>query len=97
MLYMVIETFVADADVVYTRFREKGRMLPDGLTYVNSWVSEDRTVCYQIMETADRALLDEWIERWNDIVSFDIVPIYQSAEAQKLIFGAEQVSSPSGT
>ncbi|MBO6519627.1 MAG: DUF3303 family protein [Rhodospirillales bacterium] len=97
MLYMVIETFIADADVVYARFNEKGRMLPDGLAYVNSWVSEDRTVCYQIMETPDRALLDEWITRWNDIVSFEVVPVHQSADAQKLILGMEQVSTPPGT
>ncbi len=93
MLYMVIETFDAGADAVYARFREKGRMLPDGLTYVDSWVSEDMRRCFQIMSAPDRALIDLWISNWDDIVSFEIVPIMTSSVAQEHVSGAEQVST----
>ena len=70
-----------DARPVYRRFHEKGRMAPDGLTYVNSWVTSDLTTCYQVMESADRALLDRWIDAWKDLVEFEVVPVMTSAEA----------------
>lgn len=85
MLYMIIETFKDGPEVVYARFRDKGRMLPDGLEYIESWVSEDLRVCYQIMSTDDRSLLDEWISRWDDIVSFEVVPVLTSKSAQTRI------------
>lgn len=97
MLYMVIERFSEGADIVYARFREKGRMLPDGLGYIDSWVSEDLSTCYQIMSTEDSSLLDQWMSYWNDIVSFDVVPILQSSDAQRQVFGVEQVSTPPRT
>ncbi len=97
MLYMVIETFSDGADVVYARFRDEGRMLPEGLEYIDSWVSEDLGTCYQIMSTADPGLLDQWMSHWNDIVSFDVVPILRSSDAQRQVFGAEQVSTKPGT
>jgi hypothetical protein len=82
MLFMVIERFRGgDAVPVYRRFRERGRLAPDGLTYVNSWVTEDLTRCYQVMACDDRALLDEWIARWSDLVDFEVVPVVTSAEA----------------
>ncbi len=63
-LYMVIERFRhGDAVPVYRRFRERGRMAPEGLNYITSWVDEDLATCWQVMETADRALLDQWISR----------------------------------
>jgi Domain of unknown function (DUF3303) len=65
---MVIETFVCGSEPVYARAAEQGRMLPEGLEYVDSWVSEDLGRCWQLMETDDRALLDEWIARWDDLV-----------------------------
>jgi hypothetical protein len=82
MLYMVIEHF-RDGDPlpVYRRFRERGRLAPDGLRYVASWVSEDRKHCYQVMETDDPALLHAWISRWEDLVEFEVVPVTTSAEA----------------
>ena len=82
MLYMVIEQFRGGDPVpVYTRFRAQGRLAPDGLTYVNSWVSEDLTTCYQVMESPARALLDEWIAAWADLVDFEVIPVITSPEA----------------
>ena len=76
MLFMVIETFRnQDAKSVYRRFRDKGRMTPDGLAFVSSWVSADLGRCFQIMETDDVALLQQWVAEWSDLVDFEIVPI----------------------
>ena len=69
MLFMIIERFKnGDARPVYERFRERGRMAPDGLHYVSSWVDTTLGSCYQVMETADRSLFDQWIRHWNDLV-----------------------------
>ena len=82
MLFMVVERFKhRDARAVYARAREKGRMLPDGLTYLSSWVSTDFTRCYQLMETSDPALLETWADRWRDLVDFEFVPVMTSSEA----------------
>jgi hypothetical protein len=66
---------------VYARFRERGRLAPDGLRYVTSWVTADGDRCYQVMECEDRALLDEWIAAWSDLVEFDVHPVITSPEA----------------
>lgn len=82
MRYMVIETFTQGPGPVYERARERGRMLPPGLEYVESWIDErglDR--CFQLMETDDPALFDVWTERWRDLAEFEIVPVVGSAEA----------------
>jgi hypothetical protein len=82
VLYMVVEHFRnQDALPVYRRFRERGRLAPDGLVYVSSWVDEDMKQCFQVMETEDRQLLDQWIANWKDIVDFDVYPVITSAEA----------------
>ena len=82
MLYMIIETFRhGDASPVYQRFRECGRLAPEGLTYVSSWVTADMRQCYQVMECGQIALLEEWMARWSDIVDFEVVPVITSAEA----------------
>ena len=79
---MVIEHFRnGDAVPVYRRFRESGRMAPDGLSYVSSWVTPDMTRCYQIMETTDRALLEQWMANWSDLVEFEVHPVISSKEA----------------
>jgi hypothetical protein len=89
-LYMVIETFNdGNAGPVYQRFRERGRLAPEGLTYVSSWVDTNLQRCYQVMDTNDRALLDQWIANWSDIVSFEVIPVLTSAQA------AEQAASKS--
>ena len=85
-LYMVVERFRnGDAVPVYRRFRERGRMAPPGLNYVSSWVTEDLSTCYQVMETADRALLDEWLQRWSDLVEFEVHPVMTSQEAAERV------------
>ncbi|MDP1859419.1 MAG: DUF3303 family protein [Gemmatimonadaceae bacterium] len=82
MQYMVIETFRNDdARPVYRRFRESGRLAPDGLLYVSSWVTDDFRRCYQVMECDDIALLNEWIAHWRDLVDFEVIPVVTSAEA----------------
>jgi hypothetical protein len=70
---------------VYRRFRDRGRLAPDGLRYVSSWVTEDLRRCYQVMESDDRALLDQWIAQWEDIVDFEVFPVITSAEAAAAI------------
>jgi len=82
MLFMIIEHFRNDdARPVYERFRARGRLAPDGLRYVNSWVTPDITRCYQVMECEDRALLDQWMSRWDDLVAFEVVPVMTSPDA----------------
>ena len=82
MTYLVIEHFKnKDAASVYRRFRERGRMAPDGLVYISSWVDESLERCYQVMETDDPALLDTWTKHWSDLVDFEIHPVITSKEA----------------
>ena len=86
MLFMVIEHFRAGrAPEVYRRFRERGRMAPEGLRYVASWVDMDYKRCFQVMETDDEALLAQWTSNWDDLVDFEIVPVRTSAEAAAAI------------
>ena len=88
MLYMIVERFHdGDAKPVYARFRERGRLAPQGLTYVSSWVDDELRICFQLMETSDRALIDEWIANWRDLVSFEVYPVIESAEAAKRVLG----------
>ena len=85
-LYMVVEHFKNDDAVpVYRRFRERGRMMPDGLVYVSSWVDRDLARCYQIMQADDPVLLDTWIANWSDLVDFEVHPIMTSKEADDII------------
>ena len=82
MIFMVVEHYrKGDPRPVYERFRERGRLAPDGLRYISSWVTPDLTRCYQVMECEDRALLDQWVAAWEDIVEFEIHPVITSAEA----------------
>ena len=83
MLFMVIERFHPGRAVdVYRRFRDHGRLAPENVTYVASWVTSDLTRCYQVMEAQDRTSLDPWIERWRDLVDFEVVPVMTSLEAR---------------
>lgn len=87
MHYMIIEHFRSgDARPVYARFRERGRLAPDGLRYVGSWVTDDLARCYQVMECDDRALLDQWMAAWSDLVDFEVIPVVTSAEASARVF-----------
>jgi uncharacterized protein DUF3303 len=85
-LYMVIENFKnGDAAPVYRRFRDRGRLAPEGLSYISSWVNDQLDRCYQLMETEDRALLDRWIANWSDLVDFEVHPVITSKEAAEKI------------
>jgi hypothetical protein len=76
MLFMVVERFRnQDARAVYRRFRDKGRMMPEGLAFVGSWVSADVGRCFQLMECADVTLLQRWVAEWSDLIDFEIVPV----------------------
>lgn len=82
MLFMVVERFKGGDPVpVYRRFRDRGRLAADGLRYVDSWVSEDWRCCYQVMECDDRALLDQWIAQWQDLVDFEVIAVITSDQA----------------
>jgi hypothetical protein len=81
MLYMILEHFKGDPVPVYRRFRDRGRLAPEGLRYVNSWVTSDLQSCYQVMECDDRRLLEMWMEQWKDLVDFEVVAVVTSAEA----------------
>ena len=86
MLYMVVEHFKDhDPLPVYRRFRDQGRLAPEGLQYVSSWVDEEFERCFQLMETDDPAKLHEWMEHWSDIVSFEVYPVISSQEATQRI------------
>ncbi|HLM02491.1 MAG TPA: DUF3303 family protein [Pyrinomonadaceae bacterium] len=83
---MVVERFKDnDAAPVYRRFREKGRLAPAGLNYLSSWVDENFERCFQLMETDDRNLLEEWMANWSDIVEFEVFPVMTSEEAVRKI------------
>jgi uncharacterized protein DUF3303 len=86
MLYIVVERFKPGAATeIYSRAREKGRMIPDRLEYVSSWVDLEFTTCYQLMRTDDASLFTVWTNAWNDLVEFEIVPVRTSAEAAHVI------------
>jgi hypothetical protein len=82
MLYMVVEHFKnRDAVAVYRRLRDRGRMMPDGLRYVSSWVEPNWDRCFQLMECEDPALFDRWIAGWGDLMEFEVVPVIPSKDA----------------
>ena len=86
MLYMVIERFKEGAATeIYRRFREKGRMMPEGLNYISSWIAEDLKTCWQVMETDDFVLLERWIDNWKDLMECEIVPVRTSAEVREMM------------
>jgi hypothetical protein len=84
MLYMVIE-HLKDAPAIYQRLREKGRLMPEGLEYVSSWIDKDLKTCWQVMSAEDESLFQRWIDNWKDLVDFEIVPVCTSAEVRELM------------
>lgn len=83
---MVIEKFhPGKVQELYRRFEEKGRMLPDGVMYINSWINEDVTICWQVMEAASAEKLQEWINKWNDLADFEVVPVISSAQGKEKV------------
>jgi hypothetical protein len=86
MLFMVIEHFrEQDAPAVYRRFRDEGRLAPEGLAYVGSWVTADLGRCFQLMECDDVRLLQQWVARWSDLVEFEIVPVIPGKDTAEAI------------
>ena len=87
MLFMIVEKFKSGdaAAAVYERFREKGRLAPAGVEYISSWVDEEFRKCFQLMETSDRELLDEWISNWDDLVDFEVYQVMTSEQAAEKI------------
>jgi hypothetical protein len=76
---MIIEKFhPGKVKELYRRFDEKGRMLPDGVNYISSWINEPVTVCYQVMESDSVEKLQQWISHWNDLADFEIIPVITS-------------------
>ena len=88
MLYMIVEHFRnGDAVPVYRRFRDRGRLAPEGLRYESSWVDQKLERCFQLMETDRPEPLYQWISNWSDIVDFEVYEVISSAQA------AERVAS----
>ena len=86
MLFMVIERFRdRDAKAIYRRFREQGRMMPDGLSYVGSWIEANFDRCFQLMECDDARLLQDWLLNWSDLMECEIVPVVPSKETRELV------------
>ena len=88
MRYLVIETYPHGPGPVYTRAAERGRMLTPGLAYVESWIdARGLHRCFQLMETDDPGLFEQWIAEWSDLVEFEVVPVIGSAEAAARMAG----------
>jgi len=86
LLYMIIEHFKDQDPVpVYRRFQDRGRLAPEGLRYVSSWVDEKLERCFQLMETENREHLDEWVGNWSDLVEFEVYPVISSKEAAERV------------
>ena len=84
MLYMVVERF-KDAPAIYRRLREKGRLMPEGLEYVSSWIDVNLKTCWQLMRTEDESLFKIWTENWEDLMEFEIIPVRTSSEVRERI------------
>ena len=86
MLFMVIERFKnRDAAPVYKRFRERGRMAPEGLRYIDSWIETNFDRCFQLMECDNPELFHEWIAHWQDLVEFDVIEVITSQQASAMM------------
>jgi len=91
VLYMVVERFVAGPEPVYARAEAQGRMLPDGVRYVDSWIADDGRydTCFQLMDTEDADLLQAWMDRWSDLIEFAVHPLIDSAEVKRRLAAPE--------
>ena len=89
MTYMIIERFQPDKiKAVYQRFDEKGRMLPEGVHYINSWIDMDVKTCFQVMESESLAKLQEWVNNWQDLADFEIIEVINSAQAKAKVLAS---------
>jgi uncharacterized protein DUF3303 len=88
MLFMVIESFRnQDAKAIYRRFRDHGRMMPDGVTFVSSYVTADLSRCFQLMQADDVTLLQRWVAEWSDLAEFEIVPVVAGKDTAEALGG----------
>src|SRR4026208_1972865 len=87
MLFMVIERYKnQDGKTIYSRFREKGRMTPEGLVVHGSWIDPSFSRCFMVMECGDLGLLRQWVLKWNDLVEFEIVPVSPSKDVAEGVY-----------
>jgi len=95
MHVLVVEHFRnGDARPVYERFRAEGRLAPDALRYVGSWVTTDLRRCDQVMECDDRSPLEAWMDRWRDLVDFEVIPVLTSSDAAAEVFVRADATPP---
>ncbi|MEQ9376905.1 MAG: DUF3303 family protein [Imperialibacter sp.] len=84
MNYMIVEKFrPGKVKELYKRFDEKGRLMPEGVTYINSWIDEKVEVCFQLMEAESMEKLQEWMDAWSDLCEFEVFPVISSADAKQ--------------
>jgi Protein of unknown function (DUF3303) len=84
MLFMVIEHY-RNVKAVYARFNQKGRMMPEGMKYVGSWVESNLARCFQLVDAENQSLFSAWTENWKDIVDFEIIPVINSNDAATIV------------
>lgn len=97
MLFMVVERFKdRDAEAVYRRFRERGRMAPEGLAYMGSWVEANFDRCFQLVECDDPRLLQRWVVNWRELAEFEIVPVVEGKHTAE-IFASAGVAADSSS
>ena len=94
MLYMVVERFIHGPEPVYARFRERGRCMPAGVEYLDSWIDEAGGRCFQLMQSSSRELLSEWMAAWSDLVEFEVAEVVSSADMQRSAY--ERLSKLAG-
>ena len=86
MLFMVVEHFKqGQIKEIYCRLQERGRMMPEGLQYLDSWISANCDRCFQLMECDDPRLFQEWILQWEDLAEFEIIPVVSSKNTQEIV------------
>jgi mannose-1-phosphate guanylyltransferase len=86
---MIIEKFhPGKVKNLYQRFEEKGRLMPDGVNYINSWIDPEISICYQVMESDSEVKIHEWISNWNDLADFEVIPVLTSAQAKEKVFSS---------
>jgi hypothetical protein len=92
MTYLIIEKFYPEkVKALYKKFEDHGRLLPEGVTYVSSWIDEQIETCYQIMESDSREKLIAWINLWEDFAAFEIIPVISSAQAKEKVLASQNI------
>ncbi len=82
--FMIIENYKpGKTEEIYNRFKEKGRMIPEGVEFVDSWIEENLQKCYQVMRSESESGIYEWIDNWKDLVDFEVIPVMDSSQASE--------------